>query len=696
MRKILLSLGFIVLTPIHQVAAQPAASRGDGETTSRIEAITFSSGGLAAIHRSARLTGSETVGLEVPLDHVDDILKSLLVRDPAGAVSSVTLDGLSPVDETFRRLPFTPATMRSLAGLADSLQGVLVRATSGGRTVEGMVMGVDTGGTGTSEANDNGSARTHVLSVMTGSGSIEVLRLGADATLDILDEAMRRMVRQAAEVSGRGRIDDVRSIGLSLTGEGAREIGISYVVPAPVWKTSYRLIMEGETSGRLQAWAVLENATGDDWDDVAITLSSGAPVTLKQRLHARYWHDRPELAVTSGSTTPPRADMSSATDVADARARGSQRAAPMKLNDGYAAGRGVAEMAAMAPIAAEPAPAPSVEAREGEIESSWRIAEPVSLAAGRTLSIPFVDSALPAERISVFQPERGSLHPVAAVMIDNEGGTTLPPGILTVYDAGRGELSGQASDGGLGSLYVGDAQLAGLPANEKRIVSFAADRKVEITTDTQPRETVEKISVADGVVRASRVWRITTTYSVRGAADAPRTIIVEHPRQNGWEFSSQSHDSSTATHHRIGAEVGAGETVELVAVDTRTQDESFSLIDADEHMLLRWSGLSLSGDGADDALAEALASLADLRTRLASAQRGVEAADEEIRRAADNQARIRDNLTAAPEGSELARRYLSMLAQDEDRIAEAGSRRDQAEAVVEGLRDELAERIRDM
>ena len=55
---------------------------------------------------------------------------------------------------------------------------------------------------------------------------------------------------------------------------------------------------------RLQAWGILENATGEDWQDVDVTLSSGSPVTLKQRLLESYWRDRPEIPVFAGAQAP--------------------------------------------------------------------------------------------------------------------------------------------------------------------------------------------------------------------------------------------------------------------------------------------------------------------------------------------------------------------------------------------------------
>ncbi|MCT7374309.1 DUF4139 domain-containing protein [Chelativorans salis] len=633
-------------------------------SASRIEAITLSSGGLAEIHRSAPVDGSDTLRIDVPLEQVDDILKSLVVRDPAGTIGAVTLDGLSPVEETFRRLPFTPEEMGSLPDLAASLQGVHVRASSGGRTVEGVVLGV-----GTRQAGEGDSFRTErILSVMTDSGDIEVLNLGTDSVLDILDEAMREKVREAASVSGRGRTDDIRSIAIELSGEGDRAVGLSYVVPAPVWKTAYRLVTGGDGTARLQAWAVVENATGEDWQDVALTLSSGAPVTLAQRLHQRYWHQRPEVPVAAGSATPPRPDTA--------------KAIPMAEEDG-AAGFDMrqhalaAPEAAMAPQMPASAPRGRAVAQEGETTATYRLPSLVDLPAGQTLSVPFVDEEVPAERVSVFQPEREESHPVAALFLENATAASLPPGLLTVYDDRDG--------------YIGDAQLTGLPAGESRMASFAADRKVEVTTQSRPQETVSRISLVDGTVRATRLSRLVTTYSVKGAADAPRTLIIEHPRRNGWRFSSEALESATPTHHRLRVEIAAGGKAEVVATAERSDTEIFALLDADADALFGWSGAA-----ADPDTASKLADLAELRQQAAQAAREVDDIQRDLKRAADSQARIRDNLAAVPADSTLGQRYVSMLEEEENQIADLTDRRREAEARARELEAEVADFIRNL
>lgn len=640
------------------------AQEGDGY---RIEAVTLSSGGLAEIRRSISLEEAAVLGFDVPLDQVDDILKSLLVYDPAGGVAAITLDGPSLMEETFRGLPFTPDDLRALPRLLDTLQGVPVRVSSSGRTVEGMVLGVDTAAPLENEKEEPAP----LLSILTEQGQLVTIRLRADAELDILDPAVRESLRQAVLVSGQGRVAGMRTINIGLEGTGPREVRLDYVVPAPVWKTAYRLILDAEGVARLQAWAVIENASGDDWSDVQVTLSSGAPVTLAQRLYQRYWHQRPEVPVFAQTIAAPAPDLY--------RESAAQQLSPntgeIAMSDSMFLGNAAA-IAAPAPTPASPsAPKAVAQATEGTNAATYLLPMPVDLAAGQTMSVPFIDAELTAERISLFQPERGEVNPIAALRLENTTGTSLPPGLVTVY--------APQEEG-----YAGDAQLANVPDGETRMISFAADRKVEVTTQYGESETVYRATLADGVLRVTGVTRTDTTYAITGAQDAPRTVVIEHPRQSGWTLSSDALDSTTPTHYRLQAKLAAGGTAKVVASVERTDLQSIALVDSDADTLLYWVG-QLD----DPATAAILTELAESRQEIARAENGLAGLEQNLGQASDSQARIRENLAAVPADSSLAQRYLEMLEAEENRIADLDTRRQDAQRALAALTKAFSEKV---
>ena len=627
-----------------------------------VAAVTLSSGGLAEITTRHPVRGEGSVRMVVPADQLDDILKSLVVRDPRGTVGGLRMAGPTQAEEILRGLPFKADDIASPARLAHALQGIAIRVESGGKTIEGVSLGVSERNGGQNE----GVVRT--LSVMTREGHVDSVHLVEGASLAILDLAMVGRLREAAAELGAAKIGGARSVEIALKGEGTREVAISYVVPAPVWKTAYRVVAGQGGKARVQAWAIIENATGSDWTDVAVTLQSGAPVTLQQRLFQRYWRQRPEVPIDAETARVPDVDTG---QMRRRLAQAPQPAAPAPPDaPRFGPARSLSIDAAAEPALLEIAAAvASAETVESAVAASYRLPGPVMLAAGGTLSVPIVDAEMPSERISLYRPGGGP-HPVAAISITNASQATLPPGILTVYDAAAG--------------YVGDARLPAVPAGEERLASFATDRKVQIRSEEKPEERVAGIRVVDGVARVSVVSRRVTAYALKGAPDGERVVIIEQPRRAGWTFSSPALAGDTATAHRLKVKLAAGEAADVVATSEFTRLESYQLADADEAQLSRWAAAPV-----DAGMATTLKKLATLRASLAAAERDVEAADEKIGRLQSEQERIRANISATPRESAFGKRLLAQLEAAEAQIGTTSQARDKAERSSEGIKEQV-------
>lgn len=631
-----------------------------------IRAVTLSSGGLAEVVRSAPVGDGGAVTIEVPLDQVDDVLKSLVVIGGTARVRSLSLGGLSPVEEVMRRMPFSAEDLAGLPSLLGRLQGVRVETEGGGRKVRGTVLGVS------SAAGENGAA-TPMLAVLTEAGGTVAMPLTPDVSVAILDPAVLAKITEAAAVIGRAKADGARTIALRLDGPAGGSADIAYVVAAPIWKTAYRVIVDAaKGEARLQAWAVVENATGQAWDCVRLTLSSGSPVTLRQRLFERYWRERPEVPVDVNGVAAPRPDegaMEKSLSRMDAMTAPPPAAAPMR------------DTAAMALPEATgrsyEAATPTVEAAasEGDVGAAFAVSDPVDLAAGDTLSVPILDRTVKAERVSLFQPGGNGAHPVAALILSNDTPTGLPPGILTVYDGKDG--------------YLGDAQLLAMPAGETRMVGFALDRKVRIASEEEPERLMLKVKVVDGLLAADVRSRLRTVYRIKGAADGERTVVIEHPLRPGWSFSSTNEAALSDSAHRLRVSVAQGGEAVVEAVEERVEEETTATDGADPALLLSWAS------GIADAKAKAvLGELADARRRMSEAETGLADLDASRQRIVADQERIRANLTAVPAQSTLAAGYLAEMTRQEGDLADLEHRRADLQARLEAGRQSFNEAIR--
>ena len=75
---------------------------------------------------------------------------------------------------------------------------------------------------------------------------------------------------------------------------------------APVWKTSYRLELRQDKKPFLQGWAIVENATENDWNNVRLSLISGRPISFRMDLYTPLYVPRPvEQMELYASLRPP-------------------------------------------------------------------------------------------------------------------------------------------------------------------------------------------------------------------------------------------------------------------------------------------------------------------------------------------------------------------------------------------------------
>lgn len=657
--RLVASLFITALAPT-SVFASP-----DGE----IREVRLSSGGLAEILRASPVGKDGAIQLRVPLDQVDDILKSLMLNSATASIAGISLVGPQPLKERFRGLPFSPDALSSVPSLLTALQGVEVTVTSNGKTVQGNVLGVE-------PRNGRDGQEMFLVSMLASAGAISTLELAQDASVTIEDELLRNQLIDASQAMARAKNDRSRLVRVLVNGAADSTVNVSYVVAAPIWKAAYKIVVHPDGKARLQAWTVLENASGEDWKNVKIVLTSADPVTLRQRLHQMYWRQRHEVPVNTAAADVPEADTGNLANRSASRmAMGGARAVRKSM---------MVPAPAPAPMMAEQAEvyggagmadADRAEASESDISATFALSGTYDVSNGDTLSVPVVDTEVPASMVSMYRQGASTPHPVAALMLSNTTDVSLPVGILTIYDAETG--------------YVGDAQLAGLPNGDQRLASFAIDRKVTITEEQQPLDEIVEVKVVDGMLRLTHKNRIVTRYTVSGALDGERTVVIEHPVRSGWTFSSPASDGKTVSHHRLKAVVAAGEETTVQAVDEQLQHAAYAVTDSVPDALLGWSA-----SAPDQALAAKLVALAEVRQKQIDATTGLQQLDQARERLANEQSRIRQNLGAVPANSDMSTRYLKQLESTENAIRDLNGKREALESEAQRLDGDVKQVLR--
>lgn len=93
--------------------------------------------------------------------------------------------------------------------------------------------------------------------------------------------------------------EDATFLDLVLSPATAHSVSIAYAVPTAAWKATYRVILpdanqKASPGALLQAWALIDNVSDEDWSGVKLTLATGAPLSYSSNLRAPRFVRRPE------------------------------------------------------------------------------------------------------------------------------------------------------------------------------------------------------------------------------------------------------------------------------------------------------------------------------------------------------------------------------------------------------------------
>src|SRR5437016_4087245 len=132
------------------------------------------------------------------------------------------------------------------------------------------------------------------------------VKLSEVQRLRFLNAVMDSEFKKALETLALGHDTQKKAVSIHFAGEGKRRVKVGYVVENPLWKTSYRLVLEKpkdqkdkeakeqkEPKPYLQGWAVVENTTDEDWNAVRMALISGRPISFQMNLYDALFIKRP-------------------------------------------------------------------------------------------------------------------------------------------------------------------------------------------------------------------------------------------------------------------------------------------------------------------------------------------------------------------------------------------------------------------
>ena len=278
-------------------APQTAATRPNTQTLP-IRRVILYSNGVAYIERRGMVSGHAEISLSFKQSQVDDVLKSMVVLDLGqGRIGAVSYNSSAPPAARMADIPFSieagteNGNNGGLAGVLSQLQGARIVVATANRTATGSILTIEER---KSQIDANKPAQTsHSLVIASESGELMSFDLAEVRSVKLIDEGTRRDVSEFANASASARRRDAKTIVVSSDGSGSREMLVSYTVAAPIWKTTYRVVLDSTGKPFFQGWAIVDNVSEEDWNNVSLSLISGSPISFIQPIQKPFYRYRP-------------------------------------------------------------------------------------------------------------------------------------------------------------------------------------------------------------------------------------------------------------------------------------------------------------------------------------------------------------------------------------------------------------------
>lgn len=628
-----------------------------------VKEVVLSTAGLAHYTRAVDLSGPDgVVTLRSKGEDMDDVLKSLIVYGNGLEGVSLSVGSAHALEDVLRSTPFDVSDLSRLDMILKKIPGVEVSISSRSNTgwsLQGRVLGV---ADGLSCEND---VCPPVLSVLLDDGQMEQVLLMPDVSVQILDEVVSNDLARSMQALAENGLSNNRMVKLDVdrTDDSQGAVYISSVLTAPIWKPAYKAIVQDDNSIDLQAWAVVENASGEDWDDVRLVLSSGNPRTLQADLYARTYGHR-ERAKTAPPA--PQAMM----EMSFSRSMGSD----MMDSNGMA----------QAEMMAQPLDRPSVSSQEGKMGGLFEFDEKVDVAAGEVVSVPFLSENFEARLVAHYlgQGQRSFSSPSRMMDIKNSLDVRLPRGVVTLYDVSEG--------------YLGDTQVDELHAGERRFLDVGTETKIKVKTDTRRTERETRMSINRGVLRIDIDEMTRTTYTALGADAGSVPFVLDHPIRPGFKTTFEAPGfeveddvfNKSLDVKRFSSVIEEGESRVVEIVERRPVHRTYGLSNMSVDELLRFSARSL-----DKETKAFLEEVAEIRRELTRVERQLSVARERQDEIESDQMRYAQVLDSLDSGTSQHNEFSNLLLESQKALNAVRSEISGLQEDSELLSDELSELI---
>src|SRR5687767_4468423 len=262
-----------------------------------ITRVVLFNSGVGYFSRSGEVEGDARVDLSFQEQDINDLLKSMVLEDfNGGRIAAVSYDSREPAERTLASFAINLNDNPTFAGIVSQMRGerIEVVLTPGAANQPGKLTGVIVGVETQKVPAGAATVDAQFLNMWCAEG-LRAVKLSDVQQLRFSNPVVESEFRRALDVLALSHDSQKKAVGLHFAGDGKRRVQVGYVIEAPIWKTSYRLVLGEKDKPYLQGWALVENPTDEDWSGVKMALISGRPISFKMDLYNPLYVPRPTV-----------------------------------------------------------------------------------------------------------------------------------------------------------------------------------------------------------------------------------------------------------------------------------------------------------------------------------------------------------------------------------------------------------------
>jgi hypothetical protein len=676
----------IFATTVHAQEADAKATDRDDASVPVKRVVLFNSG-VGYIEHRGKIEGDASVDLKFDVEDVNDLLKSMVLQDLSGGqISTVTYGSRDPINKTLQTFAIDLTRNPSLGDLLSQIRGERIEIDAPTK-LEGTIVGVEVRD---KQVDKDEVIKVEYLNILTEEG-LRRIALDSVGRIKLASKELDKELREALSVLAKGHATDKKTVTLKFLGEGQRDVRVGYIQEAPVWKTSYRLVLphgkEDDGKPFLQGWAIVENTSDTDWEDVELSFVSGRPISFVMDLYSPLYAQRPTIVPELFSSLRPQMyeqdlasrnrdffargqlrseEQSKSLQESESKASAGRRSAMGGFGGGVGgepagdmaygmAGTAVVTSGRSAPASDSPALSLSgtSAAQGGDVGELFQydINMPVTLARQRSAMLPIVNDSIEGEKVSIYNPSVHAKHPLNGVELKNSSKLHLMQGPVTVFDGG---------------VYAGDARIPDLPPGTDRLISYALDLDVEIapTSKYQPQDLLS-VRLEKGVLIATHKQSRTQKYIVKNSSGDEKRVLIEYGFDPQWKLIEPKKPTErTRDMYRFAVKAEPGKPAELKIEEQQDVRQDVAVTSLGDDAIR----LYLHSKVVSEAVKEALREVSRRKNELGELQRQKQLLDHEVATIDREQQRMRENMKSIDRNTDLYNRYVKKLTDQEDRI----------------------------